>query len=407
MLNKMKKKTDPETIYHKRKRWFWLALILIFIGISLVFYYCSIPSADKNTKVISVAICGEVQHPAVYHIAEGSDLGQLIRAGNGLTYEADIRMLDLSKVVMNDTVYHIPRRSFTAAKNLNTELEKELTLKYKQNLYPVSGPDKGINEITILYVGFPAVYMLINYYPDQKRVSIFHIPHSTLFLENDYRLIDIFFTIGIKPTVQMLERALQQPIDYYLIQDRFSFIDLVNLLGGIDLQLDAAFADAYKLKPGISHLDGFYTWEFIRFLDIKRMNVKYSDGNNMDLTRNDNFKIPPKSQQLAYELRQYRQRMVMNSLRSAYNQMNATEQLNVINKITRTFETDISKDLVLSLYKDVLSTPQFSFATLPGYYSDDPEKLYYYPDIPNFKLLLNQGIRKSLEVESGRKQTTY
>jgi anionic cell wall polymer biosynthesis LytR-Cps2A-Psr (LCP) family protein len=403
----MKKKTDIEKEYKNRKRWFWSVLSLIFIGISLVFYYCSTPSAVKNNNVISVAICGEIQHPAVYHIAEGSDLGQLIRAGDGLTYEADIRKLDLSKVVMNDTVYHIPRRPYETTSNLNKDLQKALSNQYKQNPEPFSMPDKGIKKITVLYVGFPAVYMLINYYPDQKRVSIVHIPHSTLFMDNDYRLIDIFFTIGIKPTVQMLEHTLQQQIDYYLIQDRFSFIDLVDLLGGIDLQLDAAFAEAYKLKPGNAHLDGFYTWEFIRFLDIKRMNVNYTNGNNIDLTRNDNFKIPPKNLQLAYELRQYRQRMVMNSLRSAYNKMSATEQLNVINKITRTFETDISKDLVLSLYKDVLSTPHFSFATLPGYYSDDPDKLYYYPDIPNLKLLLNQEIRKSLEVESGRKQTTY
>lgn len=403
----MKNARDNESIYRKRKRWFWVILSLIFICLALVFFYFSTRHEDPGHKIISVGICGEVRHPAVYHIAEGSDLGQLIREGDGLTYYADIRHLDLNKVVLNDTIYHIPGRAYSASPGLNEALQSAIAKQSKLIPEPPSYPDKEIKKLSILYVGFPAVYMLINYYPDQKRISIVHLPHSTLFLNNDYRLIDIFFTIGIKPTVNMLEHALGQSIDYYLIQDRFSFIDLVNMMGGIDLQLDAPFAEAYSIKPGITHVDGFYTWEFIRFLDIKRMNRVVTKNKDMDLTRNDNFRIPPKSLQLAYELRQYRQRMVMNSMRAAYAKMNSTEQLDVITKITRTFETDISNELVISLYKDVLSSPQFSYATLPGYYSDDAEKLYFYPDVPGFKQLLNQEIRKSLELESGRKQTVY
>jgi hypothetical protein len=403
----MKNARDNESIYRKRKRWFWVFLGMVFICLALAFLYFSTRHEDPVLKIISVGICGEIRHPAVYHLAEGSDLGQLIREGDGLTYHADIRKLDLNKVVLNDTIYHIPGRAYSAAPGLDEALEAAIAKQSKLTPEPPSYPDKGIKKLSILYVGFPAVYMLINYYPEQKRISIVHLPHSTLFLKNDYRLIDIFFTIGIKPTVKMLENTLQQRIDYYIIQDRFSFIDLVNMMGGIDLQLDAPFAEAYSIKPGATHVDGFYTWEFVRFLDIKRMNRTLSAGKNIDLTRTDNFKIPPKSQELAYELRQYRQRMVMNALRAAYGKMNATEQLNVITKITSTFETDISKELVLSLYKDVLSTPQFSYATLPGYYSDDADKLYYYPDIPGFKMLLNQEIRKALETESGRKQTVY
>jgi anionic cell wall polymer biosynthesis LytR-Cps2A-Psr (LCP) family protein len=264
-------------------------------------------------------------------------------------------------------------------------------------------PDKVINHLTILYVGFPAVYMLINYYPDQKRVSIVHIPHSTILLNNDYRLIDIFFTLGIDPTIKILENALNQHINYYLIQDRFSFIDLVNMLDGIDLPIDQPFAEAYHLKSGNKHVDGFYAWEYIRFLDMKRMNRKLMTEKGVDLVRTDNFKIPARDLQLGYEMRQYRQRNVMNALRHAYGLADAAEKGTIIRNIMKSLETNIGMELVSSLYRDVLSTPSFSYATIPGYYSNDDDQLYYYPDIPAFKLMRNEEIRKYLGQDKNKK----
>jgi anionic cell wall polymer biosynthesis LytR-Cps2A-Psr (LCP) family protein len=213
--------------------------------------------------------------------------------------------------------------------------------------------------------------------------------------------------IGIRPTINILEGCLQQRIDYYIIQDRFSFINLVNLLDGIDLPLDKAFSEAYELKTGNYHADGFYTWEYIRFLDIKRMNRVLSKVPVTDLVRNDNFTVPPKNLELAYELRQYRQRIVMNALRNSYSKITPAGQMEIIRKISKTFETDISIELVMSIYRDILSSPKFSFATLPGYYSDETEKLYYYPDIPGFRLMRNQEIRNVMGIRSDKSQTIY
>lgn len=126
-----------------------------------------------------------------------------------------------------------------------------------------------------------------------------------------------------------------------------------------------------------------------------------------DLVRNDNFTVPPKNLQLAYELRQYRQRIVMNALRNSYSKISPSGQLDIIRKISKTFETDISTELVMSIYSDILSSPKFSFATLPGYYSDETEKLYYYPDIPGFRLMRNQEIRNLLGIRTDKSQTIY
>jgi hypothetical protein len=388
--------------YRRRKLWFWIAFILLFIIAAGLFILFSNPEKIFRNKIITVGICGEINRDAVYRVAEGSDLAQLIRRANGLTINADIRKLDLSLVVLNDSIYHIPRRPYNGGMNMKTALSEAISRQYKITPAPLSYPDKDINHLTILYVGFPAVYMLINYYPDQKRVSIVHIPHSTILLNNDYRLIDIFFTLGIDPTIKILENTLNQKINYYLIQDRFSFIDLVNMIDGIDLPIDQPFAEEYNLKAGNNHVDGFYTWEYIRFLDIKRMNRKLIPGKGEDFVRQDNFKIPPKDLRLAYEMRQYRQRNVMNALRHAYGLAGVAEQVTIIKNIMKSFETNIGKELVFSLYKDVLSTPGFSYATIPGYYSDLDDRLYYYPDIPGFQLLRNKENRKYLGLEKDK-----
>ena len=87
----------------------------------------------------------------------------------------------------------------------------------------------------------------------------------------------------------------------------------------------------------------------------------------------------------------------------ASDQSQAGRQVSIIKNIMKSFETNIGKDLVFSLYKDVLSTPSFSFATIPGYYSQDEDRLYYYPDIPGFKLLRNQEIMKYINQDKNKK----
>lgn len=154
-------------------------------------------------------------------------------------------------------------------------------------------------------------------------------------------------------------------------------------------------------------MDGFHTWEYIRFLDMKRIKRTFTSGTGKDLITTDNFKAAPSEWQLAYEMRHHRQQVVMTALREAYALLNPAEQVEVLTKITKTFETNIKPDLMLKLYKDVLSTPAFSYGTIPGYYENDGEKLFFYPDLPSFYLLRQKEIRSYLVKPSGRPQITY
>lgn len=378
-----------EKDFRKRKIAFWMVLAGFIISGLMYWLVLPLIEGKKERVLIRVGICGAVNVPAVYSMKQGSDLGMLIHRGGGLMTSADLQAVNLDQIVLNDSIYHIPSRP----SGLTGVDAKQLTDLMRR----VSDPDSAasqtemeIRKYSILYVGLPAVYVLITYYPEFKRIQFTHIPHSTLFLNTDYRLIDLFYTFDIQYTVQVVENCLKQKIDYYLIQDRFAFMDLIDLLGGVNCKLDGPYAKAYSLKPGAGHLDGFHAWEFIRFMDLKRMK---------------DFEV--RELELAYEMRHHRQRIMLNAMRTAFRHLDTKGQMEVITNFKEVFKTNMDRKFLLSLYKDILSVPDFSFASLPGYYSNEKERLFFYPDVPGYKLLLKKEIRTNLEKRGNKKQIVY
>lgn len=345
-MYKSKSGRYKEVNYRKKKLIFWIGLCSIFLLLAFLFFVLPILKADTKREIIRAGICGEVNRPAIYSLTKGADLAMLVRLARGLKPGADISHINLERMIMHDTIYHIPARG-KAVRGLPLQeaMEQTLSAPFTNIMSAITAEpgQKEIRQYTILYVGLPSVYILITYYPDLKQIHFTHIPHNTLFLNNDYRLMDIFFTLGIKPTVKMLENRLKQRIDYYLIQDRFAFIDLIDKLEGINL------------KP-----DDFHTREFIRFLHIKNM---------------------------------------LNAIRTAFARMDAEEKIKVISSFTTFVETDMDSGFLLKLYKDVLNVPAFTFGALPGYYSSESNKLYFYPDIPGYEMMLKKEIRTNLNLD--------
>lgn len=360
--------------------------------------------------MIRAGICGAIHRPAVYDLPQGADLAMLIRMAHGVTPMADLSRVDLDHIVMNDSIYHIPTNSdWGRARTLQDELNAIYAGK------PYDLPDSiaaskyntEIKRYTILYVGLPAVYVLISYYPQSHTIQFTHIPHSTILLKNDYRLADLFFTLGIGPTKSIVENRLNVRIDHYLIQDRFTFSGLIDNMEGIDVRLDSSYAKEYDLQPGVRHIDGFHAWEFVRFLDLKSRNLKVANKMSMDVIRHDNFTADPTQWEIAYEQRNQRQRIILNAMRHAFVSLSKTKQLDVVTNFRKSFETDIENSLLMSLYRDVLSTPNFTYGSLPGYYSAENGKLFFYPDYPSYKLILNAEVRRALEGTRTKEQTVY
>lgn len=378
--------------YRKRKLVFWLGLCSVGLLAVFLLFVWPLLKPEPKRELIRAGICGAVNSPAVYSLAKGADLAMLVRMAGGFTPSADFARVNLDRLVLHDTIYHIPARGVAGGiPSLMDALKEPLSAPAADisKLVAAELGQKEIRKFTILYVGLPSVFVLITYAPDLKRIQFTHIPHSALFLNNDYRLQDIFFTVNIKSTVKLLENRLKQKIDYYLIQNRSAFLELIDRLHGIDITLDEPYARAYGMKPGTGHLDGFHVWEYIRFLNIR------------------NFKADPASWRLEYELRQQRQRMVLNGMRTAFAGLDTDGQLMVINNFARLFETDMDNGFILKLYKDVLQVPAFSFGALPGYYSGEDSKLYFYPDMPGYEMLLKKEIRTSLQGLKSREQTVY
>ncbi len=408
MFNKLKRYREDK--YRRRKLVFWLSLCGVALLAVLLLFVWPLLRPEPKRELIRAGICGAVNRPAVYSLAKGADLAMLVRMAGGVTSTADFARVDLDRLVLNDTIYHIPARGVAGGGlSLMDALKEPLSAPFTDisKLVAAELGQKEIRKYTILYVGLPSVFVLITYAPDLKRIQFTHIPHSALFLNNDYRLQDIFFTVNIKPTVKLLENRLKQKIDYYLIQNRSAFIELIDRLHGIDITLDEPYAKAYSMKPGTGHLDGFHAWEYIRFLNIRNMSVTHTSGKDMDLIRHDNFKAAPRSWELEYELRNQRQRMVLNGMRIAFAGLDTDGQLMVINNFARLFETDMDSGFILQLYKDVLQVPAFSFGAFPGYYSGENSKLYFYPDMPGYEMLLKKEIRTSLQGIKTREQTVY
>ena len=253
----------------------------------------------------------------------------------------------------------------------------------------------------------PAVYVLINYYPEFQRINFIHLPHSAMFLNNEYRLIDLFFTLDIKPLKDILQDQLAQKIDYFLIQDRFNFIDLIDLLGGVDINIDKPYAEEYKLTAGMSKLDGYHSWEYIRFLDWRNVKMNVRSEKKRDLVRSDNFSIAGSDLERIYEMRNQRQRHVLEGMRKSFVSLSTVDQLFVVENFKNVFRTDMDTDFLMSLYKDILSTPNFSYGNLPGYYSTENNKVFFFPDMASFEMLRKREIRTYLQQRRSRQQVVY
>ncbi len=404
------KRKHKRSIYEKRKLWFWIILALVAILTILAFFFLN--KKTTEVRLIRVAACGCVNQRAVYTMREGSDLAMLIRLAKGFSINADALNVNMDKIVMNDSVYHIPCKGSAGNKlrlDFISQINQSIKLSYKDLSKEVvaEAQQKDIECYTILYVGIPAVYVLISYYPEFHRINFVHIPHSAMFLNTEYRLIDLFFTLDIYPTMRILEHTLKQKIDYYLIQDRFNFIDLIDLLGGVEINLDKPYAEEYNLKAGKNRIDGFYAWEYIRFLDWRNVKMTVKGEKKKDLVRQDNFEMDPGTMEMTYEMRNQRQRYVLEGMRKSFKGLSTSDQLFVIENFKNVFRTDMKTDFLNMLYKDILSTPSFSYGNVPGYYSIEGSKLFFYPDLPSFEMIRKREIRTYLEKRKNKNQVIY
>lgn len=112
--------------------------------------------------------------------------------------------------------------------------------------------------------------------PTAKTVNLLSIPRDSRVVIPGHQGYDkiahAFFYGGPKLAVRTVESFLDIPIDHYVVIDWQAFIKAVDILGGVDLNIEHAmnYDDPYEnlsihLAKGYQHLDGQKAGEYVRF----------------------------------------------------------------------------------------------------------------------------------------------
>jgi LCP family protein required for cell wall assembly len=168
-------------------------------------------------------------------------------------------------------------QKFSAAPALSTKVENskvvEETDPYMNIL--VMGVDDGDNE----YPNAPRrsdTMIVVNINKENGALHLLSIPRDTRVIIQGHKgaekITHAFFYGGSSLAVKTVEQLLQIPIHQYIVIDWQAFIEVVDILGGVDLYVenDMDYEDPYAdlaihLNKGYQHLDGNKAGQYVRF----------------------------------------------------------------------------------------------------------------------------------------------
>jgi LCP family protein required for cell wall assembly len=118
--------------------------------------------------------------------------------------------------------------------------------------------------------------IVANINKESGAVNLLSIPRDTRVMIQGHKgaekITHAFFYGGTSLAVQTVEQLLQVPIHYYVVVDWQAFIEVVDILGGVDLYVenDMNYEDPYAnlaihLSKGYQHLDGSKSGQYVRY----------------------------------------------------------------------------------------------------------------------------------------------
>lgn len=120
------------------------------------------------------------------------------------------------------------------------------------------------------------VIMVLSIDAEHKTMNLLSIPRDSRVMIPGYngytKINNAYFYAGADLALRTVTNFLHIPIDYYITIDWQSFIKIVDILGGVDLNVknDMNYDDSYSnlsihLEKGNQHLDGEKAGEYVRF----------------------------------------------------------------------------------------------------------------------------------------------
>ncbi len=226
------------------------------------------------------------------------------------------------------------------------------------------------------------VIALINYNPDENKMNILSIARDTRVKVNGkYMKINALIGKGgEKMVIDMVEDITGLPVDYYVTLNFKGFREIVDTLGGVEINVpfDMDYDDPYQnlhihLKKGKQVLDGKKAEQFVRYRKGNHNGEGYEDG---DLGR-------IKMQQL------FMREFVNQKLKLKY-LLKADEIFYTLKKNMR---TNIEIGDIRYFIKDIknIKTPEINGYTLPGYSRYIGGQWFYIYDKKKTKELIEQN----------------
>lgn len=263
-----------------------LFLIVYFLAILvLVILLLSLPRSCSKSETNYAAVGGCVNDPGVYPIYKGMTLYELIRKADGIKENADMSKFDPDMEVIPFETYCIPCRIETKTKVKVIVPDIAPT---KRDLPIIMDSE----HFSIIYAGLPRTFILIDVYPQLNQIFTSHIPWFTAVhdLSGGMKTIFEMYLIGGTPSlVRATSEITNQKIDYYFAQDRPAWINFINYLGGVKVDIPPDFAREYKVNSGTHIIDGYTSWFYITYISKEMRKIDNRTGSLNRITRQKYF----------------------------------------------------------------------------------------------------------------------
>ena len=169
-------------------------------------------------------------------------------------------------------IIHAPENKPVAA---DTTIEKDEKLNKRINVL-LLGIDDGDSEADKSEPKRTDAMIVASFDPEQHKLSLISLPRDTMVLlpgHTHYEKLNSAYTYGgVAMAKQTIANLLRIPIHYYALLNWQGFIEVINLIGGVDLYVDKDmyYEDPYAdlkidIKHGYQHLDGNQSGQYVRF----------------------------------------------------------------------------------------------------------------------------------------------
>ena len=169
-------------------------------------------------------------------------------------------------------IIHAPEKKVVAA---DPAIEKDEKLNQRINVL-LLGIDDGDSEADDSEPKRTDAMIVASFDPEAHKISLLSLPRDTMVLlpgHTGYEKLNSAYTYGgVAMSKQTIANLLRIPIHYYALANWKGFIEIINLIGGVDLYVDRDmhYEDPWAnlkidIKHGYQHLDGEKSGQYVRF----------------------------------------------------------------------------------------------------------------------------------------------